>query len=241
MIIAVVRFTLSTPLTPARASAAFSASAPSYQSVDGLRHKHFLLSDDGTVAGGVYEWDSRASAEAMYDDTWRARIAAKYGAEPTVEYFTSPVQVDATTVTIAPLDSSMDWVAEHTRRYVESGGADGHDWRGFPTLVLTTTGRRSGLPRRNALIYGRDGDDVILVASYGGRPDHPLWYTNLVDRSRVTIQIREQVTEANATTVTDDADRARLWAQMAAIYPPYIDYQAKTDRQIPIVRVTVRP
>jgi deazaflavin-dependent oxidoreductase (nitroreductase family) len=81
-----------------------------------------------------------------------------------------------------PLDSAMDWVAEHTRKYVETGGEDGYMWRGFPTVVLTTTGRKSGDLRRNALIYGKDGDDFILIASYGGRPTHPLWYLNLGGR-----------------------------------------------------------
>jgi deazaflavin-dependent oxidoreductase (nitroreductase family) len=239
MIIAVVRFQLSTPLTLAEATKAFAGSAAAYQVVPGLRHKHFLISDDGTAAGGVYEWDSRGAAQAMYTDEWRARIAAKYGAEPVVEYFTSPVQVGPNSINVEPIDSPTGWVAEHTRQYLATGGDDGHDWRdGYPTLLLTTIGRRSGIPRRTALIYGVDGDDLILVASYGGRPDHPLWYTNLVDHPAVTIQVRDQVFAATATTVTDPAERARLWAQMAAVFPPYDDYQAKTERQIPLVRVT---
>ncbi len=81
-----------------------------------------------------------------------------------------------------PLDSATEWVAEHTRKYVESDGEDGYMWRGYPTVVLTTTGRKSGALRRNALIFGRDGDDYILVASYGGRPQNPLWYRNLTRR-----------------------------------------------------------
>ena len=63
-----------------------------------------------------------------------------------------------------PIDSARDWVAEHARRYVASDGADGHLWRGYPTLVLITTGRRSGAPRRQMLIYGRDGDRYVVVA-----------------------------------------------------------------------------
>ena len=68
-----------------------------------------------------------------------------------------------------PLDSALGWVAHHTQRYVESGGDEGHDWNGVPCLVLTTRGRRSGRLRRNALIYGRDGDTYVVVASYGVR------------------------------------------------------------------------
>ncbi len=252
MIIAVVRFTLPAPLSQAEASAAFASSADAYRRVDGLRHKHYLLSDDGLVAGGVYEWANKAAAEAMFTDEWRQRIVGRYGSDPTVEYFTTPVQVSPAGVTVAPLDSAMDWVAEHTRRYVESGGRDGYDWKGFPTMVLTTTGRRSGHPRRNALIFGRaperrgdhrapDEADLILIASFGGRPQHPLWYTNLVAESRVAVQIRDVRYDGVAETVEDPADRAELWAQMVAVYPPYEEYQAKTDRQIPVIRVHLTP
>jgi len=136
-----------------------------------------------------------------------------------------------------PLDSAMDWVAEHTRKYVETGGEDGYMWRGYPTVVLTTTGRKSGDLRRNALIYGKDGDDFILIASYGGRPTHPLWYLNLVDDPSVTIQERSDVVAGTAETVPDGEERDRLWNQMVSIFPPYAEYQAKTERRIPVVRV----
>ena len=138
-----------------------------------------------------------------------------------------------------PLDSAIGWVAEHTKRYVDSGGEDGHLWKGWPTAVLTTTGRRSGAARRNALIYGEDSGDHILVASYGGRDDHPLWYLNLVANPVVTLQVRAEVLHGAATTVDDAAERDRLFAYMATIYPPYLDYQAKTARRIPVVRVDV--
>ncbi len=136
-----------------------------------------------------------------------------------------------------PLDSATEWVAEHTRKYVETGGEDGYMWRGYPTLVLTTTGRKSGDLRRNALIFGRDGDDYILVASYGGRPQHPLWYLNLVADPSVTIQDRADVVPGTASTEPEGDSRDRFWSQMVAIYPPYEDYQAKTERRIQIVRV----
>ena len=136
-----------------------------------------------------------------------------------------------------PLDSARDWVAEHTRKYVETGGGEGYMWQGYPTVVLTTTGRKSGDLRRNALIYSRDGDDYILIASYGGRPTHPLWYLNLVAQPSVTIQERAEVVQGLAETVPDGEDRDRLWAQMVATFPTYEEYQAKTDRRIPVVRV----
>ena len=137
-----------------------------------------------------------------------------------------------------PLDSAMDWVAEHTRKYVESGGEEGYMWRGFPTVVLTTTGRKSGDLRRNALIYGKDGDDFILIASYGGRPTHPLWYLNLVADPSVTIQERADVVNGVAETVPEGEERDRLWDKMVSIFPAYAEYQAKTERRIPVVRVT---
>jgi deazaflavin-dependent oxidoreductase (nitroreductase family) len=139
-----------------------------------------------------------------------------------------------------PLDSATDWVAEHTRAYVESNGEEGYLWRGFPTIVLTTRGRKSGNLRRNALIYGRDGDDYVLIASYGGRPKHPLWYLNLVADPHVSIQDRATVVEGTATTVEDEAERARLWDLMVSIYPLYADYAEKAaaaSRSIPVVRV----
>ena len=100
MIVAVVNFVLPAPLTTDEARAMFEASAPNYQNVDGLRRKHFLLADDGRSAGGVYLWDSREQAEALYDETWRMRLAARYGSEPNVTYYDSPVTVDSTSIIV---------------------------------------------------------------------------------------------------------------------------------------------
>jgi deazaflavin-dependent oxidoreductase (nitroreductase family) len=133
-----------------------------------------------------------------------------------------------------PLDSSWDWVAEHAHRYVETNGEEGHIWRGAPTLVLTTTGRRSGKPRRTMLIYGRDGDNYLLVASQGGRPTHPLWYHNLVEQPEVQVQVLADRFTARARTATPE-EKARLWPTMTAIWPAYDEYQAKTTRDIPVV------
>ncbi|MGZ4674781.1 MAG: YdhR family protein [Ilumatobacteraceae bacterium] len=100
MIIAIVNFALPAPLTADEARAMFEVSAPNYQNVDGLRRKHFLLSDDGRTAGGVYLWDSREQAEALYDDAWRIRLAARYGSEPTVTYYDSQVTVDPSSIIV---------------------------------------------------------------------------------------------------------------------------------------------
>src|SRR5205085_11520379 len=77
-----------------------------------------------------------------------------------------------------PVDSPVGWVAAHIARYVATNGEEGHLWNGVPTLLLTTRGPRSGQPRRTALIYGRDGDRYLVVASKGGAAAHPLWYLN---------------------------------------------------------------
>lgn len=134
------------------------------------------------------------------------------------------------------LDSALDWVAVHTRKYVETEGAEGHDWNGVPCAVLTTTGRTSGQPRRNALIYGTDGDSYVLVASYGGAPEHPKWYRNLVAEPKVTLQVGAEKFAGVARTASPE-EKARLWPAMAAIWPDYDQYQTKTERDIPVVIV----
>ena len=126
------------------------------------------------------------------------------------------------------------WQQEHARRYVESGGKDGHIWEGVTTLLLTTTGRRSGQARTTPLIYGRDGDRYVVVASRGGAPQHPAWYENLAARPEVTVQVMTDRFKARARTASA-AERPALWKTMAAIWPPYDEYQAKTSRTIPVV------
>jgi|GraSoiStandDraft_36_1057302.scaffolds.fasta_scaffold251987_2 deazaflavin-dependent oxidoreductase (nitroreductase family) len=126
------------------------------------------------------------------------------------------------------------WQQEHARRYVESGGKDGHIWEGVTTLLLTTTGRRSGEARTTPLIYGRDGDRHVVVASRGGAPQHPAWYENLSARPDVTVQVMADRFKARARTASA-AERPALWKTMAAIWPPYDEYQARTTREIPVV------
>jgi deazaflavin-dependent oxidoreductase (nitroreductase family) len=136
------------------------------------------------------------------------------------------------------IDSPRGWVNRHIQRYVATGGADGHEWQpGVPTLLLTTRGRKSGLLRRTALIYGRTGDDYVVVASQGGDPRHPAWYLNLAADPTVHVQVRADEFAARARTATGE-ERARLWRAMTAVWPAYDDYQRKTDREIPVVVLT---
>ena len=123
---------------------------------------------------------------------------------------------------------------EHVKRYVETDGDEGHDWQGVGTLILTTTGRRSGEPRSTPLIYGTSGDDYLVVASQGGAPNHPAWFLNLVEQPEVNVQVKGERFRARARTATPE-ERPELWGRMAEIWPQYEDYQRKTDREIPVV------
>jgi deazaflavin-dependent oxidoreductase (nitroreductase family) len=123
---------------------------------------------------------------------------------------------------------------EHVRRYRETDGDVGYLWNGVPTLILTTTGRRSGKPFSTPLILGRDGDDYVVVASKGGAPRHPDWYRNLVDHPEVDVQVKGDRFRARARTAGPE-ERSRLWELMTDIWPAYDQYQQKTDRQIPVV------
>jgi deazaflavin-dependent oxidoreductase (nitroreductase family) len=120
------------------------------------------------------------------------------------------------------------------RRYLATGGRDGHLWEGVPTLLLTTTGRRSGQPRTTPLIYGRDGDRYLIVASRGGAPSHPDWYENLVAHPEVQVQVMADRFKARARTSTA-AEKPALWKTMTAIWPAYDEYQSRTKREIPLV------
>lgn len=100
MIVAIVRFGLDPEMSADAVRASFEASAPSYRGLPGLLRKHYLLGDG--VGGGVYLWESREAAEAIYDVAWRERLTERFGAAPTVEYFESPVTVDPDSITVGP-------------------------------------------------------------------------------------------------------------------------------------------
>jgi deazaflavin-dependent oxidoreductase (nitroreductase family) len=124
---------------------------------------------------------------------------------------------------------------EHVRRYRETGGEVGHIWRcGSKTLLLTTTGRKTGKPRTTPLIYERAGDDFVIVASEGGAPEHPGWYQNLAKEPTVEVQVKNDVFACKARTATGE-ERERLWKLAAQQWPDYDAYQKRTDREIPVV------
>lgn len=124
--------------------------------------------------------------------------------------------------------------AEHVRRYQETDGEVGYLWNGVPILLLTTTGRKSGVRRTTPLIQGRDGGDYLVVASMGGAPQHPDWYRNLLAEPLAQIQVRAQHLDVTASTA-EPAEKPRLWKVMTDLWPNYDAYQSRTDRVIPVV------
>jgi deazaflavin-dependent oxidoreductase (nitroreductase family) len=121
----------------------------------------------------------------------------------------------------------------HRALYRWSGGRIGGRMGKAPVLLLTVAGRKTGKRRTTPLLYGRDGDDPVVIASVGGAPKHPAWYLNLreneaevlIGRERLRVRARD----------ADGEERERLWAEMVAIYPPYAEYQTRTTRRIPVV------
>jgi deazaflavin-dependent oxidoreductase (nitroreductase family) len=129
--------------------------------------------------------------------------------------------------------------SEHVRVYRETGGEPGYRWRGTTILLLTTTGRSSGQERTTPLIFTEDGERWVVVASKGGAPEHPDWYKNLRASPEATIQVKSEVIPVLAETAEGE-ERVRLWRSMTEVWPAYDDYQAKTDREIPVVILSRR-
>ena len=126
----------------------------------------------------------------------------------------------------------------HVKKYVETDGAEGYDWgNGAPILILTTKGRKSGEERTNALIFGRHGDDYLVVGSKGGSPTPPAWYLNLVADPEVHVQVKGDRFAAHARTATAE-EKPELWKTMTAVWPDYDAYQQRTEREIPVVVLT---
>jgi deazaflavin-dependent oxidoreductase (nitroreductase family) len=126
---------------------------------------------------------------------------------------------------------------EHVRKYQETGGEVGYWWNGAPTLLLTTTGRKSGLSRTTPLIFARRGQDYLVVASQGGAPTHPGWYHNIEATQKVTLQVGPEVFDATARVATAE-ERPLLWSIGNEGWPNYDVYQTRTERVIPVVVLT---
>jgi deazaflavin-dependent oxidoreductase (nitroreductase family) len=142
--------------------------------------------------------------------------------------------------------TGLDWQADHTSRYLTSGGAEGHiiDLSAIGGLKFTTclllknVGRKTGRILFAPLIYGDLDGEVIIVASKGGAPKDPAWYLNIAGAATVEFQIATQAFRATSREPTGD-DRKRAWDFMVGLYPPYAPYQLKTSREIPVVMMSI--
>ena len=138
--------------------------------------------------------------------------------------------------------SEIPWIAEHIELY-RTDPEKAHMWDSsplggpglLPTLLLTTTGRKSGEPRALPLIYGEAGNGYVIIASKGGMPNHPIWYLNLEANPECELMVGSKPVSARAR-IAEGEERERLWAEMAKIYPPYTEYQERAEaRTIPVV------
>ncbi len=135
-------------------------------------------------------------------------------------------------------DLTVKWLSSfHTLLYRATGGRVGRRLVNNDMLLLSTTGRVSGRTHTVPLLYLTDGDRLVVIASYGGRPDHPQWYKNLLANPQASVQIDTERRDVTAATM-NVTDRALWWPKFVAAYSDYADYQSKTDRDIPLVFLT---
>jgi F420H(2)-dependent quinone reductase len=134
------------------------------------------------------------------------------------------------------LPSPRKWVADQVELYEESGGTEGLTLRdtGLPVIIVTNRGRKTGAVRKTPLMRVADGNNYILVASQGGAPEHPQWYFNLKADPSVEIRDKTEVHAMRVREVVDPGERERLWDIAVRAFPPYQEYQNKTNRIIPI-------
>jgi deazaflavin-dependent oxidoreductase (nitroreductase family) len=132
----------------------------------------------------------------------------------------------------------LSWTT--TGVYRLSGGKIGGRWlRGAPVMLLTTIGRKSGTPRTVPVLYLRDGENVVVVASKAGMSRHPVWYLNLEADPNVEIEIREEKREMTARRATGE-EKTALWPRLVEMYRDFDDYQARTERDIPVIILSPR-
>jgi F420H(2)-dependent quinone reductase len=122
----------------------------------------------------------------------------------------------------------------HNRVYRLSGGRVGGKFRGGPVLLVDHIGRKSGKKHTSPLIYARDGDDLVIVASKGGSRKDPLWWLNLKEHPETTVQVGSEKRAVRARKATPE-EKQRLWPVVCDVYAPYDEYQRKTERDIPVI------
>jgi len=131
---------------------------------------------------------------------------------------------------------TLDWVRKQVELYEGSGGTEGTTLTdtGLPCIIVTHKGNKTGAVRKIPVMRVKVDDGYVLVGSYGGREKNPVWVYNLRAHPDVEIRDKTEVSKMRVREVTDDPERQRLWDAGAEAYPPYNDYQAKTDRKIPV-------
>ena len=141
------------------------------------------------------------------------------------------------------IPSKSSWVAEQVELYESSLGTKGTTLKdtGLPVIIVTHRGRKTGAVRKTPLMKAMDGDSYILVASMGGAPKHPDWYHNLKKQPNVEIRDKAEVHSMRVREVMDSIEKQRLWTIAVAAYPPYREYQNKTDRLIPVFIAEANP
>jgi deazaflavin-dependent oxidoreductase (nitroreductase family) len=131
---------------------------------------------------------------------------------------------------------ALDWVRQQVELYEGSGGTEGTTLRdtGMPCIIVTHRGNKSGAIRKIPLMRVKVGAGYVLIGSYGGSPQHPVWVHNLRADGDVEIRDKTEVFKMRVREVDDDVERDPLWQAAAEAFPPYDEYQAKTDRKIPV-------
>ena len=131
---------------------------------------------------------------------------------------------------------TLDWVREQVELYESSGGTEGTTLRdtGLPCIIITHVGNKTGSVRKIPVMRVKVATGYVLIGSYGGRPKNPVWVYNLRDNPDAEIRDKTEVFKMRVREVTDEPERARLWDAGAKAYPPYVEYQAKTTRKIPV-------
>lgn len=146
----------------------------------------------------------------------------------------TPFEEKLGSVVVKAMSVANTWVFRAT------GGKLGAKFmHGAPVLLLTTTGRKTGEPRVSPLIYLRDGERLVVVASKGGMAKNPLWYGNLEANPSVEVELPGEKIAMRAARATDE-EKARLWPRLLEMYPDYDGYQARTERDIPVVILSRR-
>jgi deazaflavin-dependent oxidoreductase (nitroreductase family) len=146
-----------------------------------------------------------------------------------------------------PRGPRLDWISDHIRLY-QQDPERAHLWDSsifggkglIPTLLLSTKGRKTGLPNVAPVIYGKAGANFIIIGSKGGAPTHTAWYLNLSDNPDCEIQVARDHYRCRARTALGD-ERTALWAKMRTVYPLYDEYQSRTEREIPVIVLEPQP